>query len=465
LFDAPAASDMPLTADASRALAERVMGLVSAPEAIVTVESACTGSTTIASGQLDESSDTRYISIGVLTAYGRRSAEVTTDRLDDVALSAAVAKAEALAQAERLVEDVPPDPPGAAGPVNAALWHDETLAILDPTRRVELALKVRDAVSSAGTAGGGRLVGGGVVGMSARAVAVLTKAGGHFEYGRTSTATCSVSARTTDGTGSGWASWKGEDWAWVDPVALAAQASDVARHTRYPVAVEPGAYTVVLSPVALAELVGAIAYWGALDARAADQGRSPFARKGLGNTAVGERVFDERVTLSADPMDPDGGFLPFAVRGRAVEQYRAVTWVRNGVLETLAYDAAYARVRGRPVVANAGALRMSGGGGALSAAQMIASVDRGIYVTRLSQLSLLSLRGFLMTGVTRDGTFLIERGTITRAVRNLRFQDSPIRMLNALAVIGVPERVPVGGGAPLVMPGAVVRDFAFTGIE
>jgi predicted Zn-dependent protease len=75
-----------------------------------------------------------------------------------------------------------------------------------------------------------------------------------------------------------------------------------------------------------------------------------------------------------------------------------------------------------------------------------------------------ALRSFVMTGATRDGTFLIERGRITRAVRNFRFQDSPVRVLRALETVGVAERVPVGG-APLVIPGGVVRDFQFTALS
>ncbi|HWZ58444.1 MAG TPA: metallopeptidase TldD-related protein, partial [Gemmatimonadaceae bacterium] len=188
-------------------------------------------------------------------------------------------------------------------------------------------------------------------------------------------------------------------------------------------------------------------------------GRSVFSR-GKGQTAVGEAVFDHRVTLSADPMDPEGGFLPFEVRGRRIDQYGAVTWVRGGVLEQLAYDAAAARARGRPSSTNSGALRM--GGGETSVEDMIASVTRGIYVTRFSHVSMVSSRTLLMSGVTRDGTFLIEGGKITGAVRNLRFEDSPMRVLRTLGALGPATRVPVGG-ASLVMPGGVVADFLFTG--
>jgi predicted Zn-dependent protease len=96
---------------------------------------------------------------------------------------------------------------------------------------------------------------------------------------------------------------------------------------------------------------------------------------------------------------------------------------------------------------------------------MLSGVNHGIYVSRFSAVELLSPRSYALGGVTRDGTFLIEHGKITRAVRNLRFQDSPVRLLGSIEALGVAERVAVGGGAPLVMPGGVLRDFQFTALS
>jgi predicted Zn-dependent protease len=438
-------------------LAERALSFVSADAAVVTVGSARTGFTEFALGEVTGASDTQYATVGVLVAHGPRSAEVTTTRLDDASLRLAVEKAQALVAAARVDEDDVADDPGEAGAINAALWHEGTLDVLLPARRAEA---VRSAMAA--SARGGSLSGG-VVGGAARSTAVLTS-GGHFEYGRTSTAECTVTARTRVagvGQGSGWAAWKGEDWALLDVEQLAQRAASLAQRTEKAVAVEPGRYTVVLSPMALSELVGAIAAYGTLDGRSADEGRSPFSRP-RGGTTIGEKIFDSKVTLSADPMDPDGGFLPFAVNGRHVTQYRAETWARDGVLERLAYESAYARARQKEPAENSGALRMNGGGVAND--DLLAKVERGIYVTRFSHIGLVSFRTLLMSGVTRDGTFLIERGSLTTAVRDLRFEDSPMRLLQNVAALGTAVRVPVGG-PPMVMPGAVVTDFLFTGMS
>jgi predicted Zn-dependent protease len=454
LFDATSDNGTPYSADAARALAERVLGFVSAPSAMATVEAANTGFTEFADNAAAESSDTRYVTVAVSTAYGARSATVTTTRVDDASLAGAVADAEKLATSSRPCDTDLVVAPGPPGPINPALWHESALANLGPAHRVDV---VRGMIARAASQG---LMARGVVGVSARAIAVLTS-DGHFEYGRTSTSTCSLTLRTASGSGSGWAAWKGEDWGLVDPAGLADRAAESARRARQLRAVEPGRYTVVLAPAALAELVGVITSIGAIDGRAAEDGRSVFARAN-GRTAVGEPVCDRRITMSADPMDPDGGFLPFAVSGRRIDQYGAVTWIRGGVLEQLSYDADTARARGRQPVANAGALRMSGGGA--STDEMIASVERGIYVTRFSNVSIESTKTLAMSGVTRDGTFLIEGGKITSALRNLRFEDSPMRLLRSLGALGVAERVPVGV-APLVVPGAVVTDFLFSGVS
>ncbi|HWZ57426.1 MAG TPA: hypothetical protein VNW46_00520, partial [Gemmatimonadaceae bacterium] len=187
LFEA-ADGDLPFTAETSRVIAERVLGFVSAPTAIVTVDGASTGFTEFAGNAVIGASDTRYATVGIMTGYGARSAGVTTTRLDDASLQAAVAKAESLAARTSVDEsDVPDtaDEPGPPAAINAALWHARALDNLEPGHRIDVVRRVLGTTERAG------LVGAGVVGMSARSVAVLTSHG-HFEYGRTSTSECTV---------------------------------------------------------------------------------------------------------------------------------------------------------------------------------------------------------------------------------------------------------------------------------
>jgi predicted Zn-dependent protease len=228
------------------------------------------------------------------------------------------------------------------------------------------------------------------------------------------------------------------------------------------VAIEPGRYTVVMTADACSALVASIAtgFNGAiLGGIPADAGGWPFSKPGGGNK-IGLKVLDERVSLSTDPMDPDAGFFPFGyLYGRGILQYVPVTWVDHGILKALSYPTrAAAAAHGLEQVNNTRKLRMSGG--PTSIEEMIASTTRGIFVNRFSDVTAITPKTLFMTGVTRDGTFLIEKGKITKPIKNLRFEDSPFFFLNNLEAIGPARRVQEGH----VMPPIKVRDFAFTSL-
>jgi predicted Zn-dependent protease len=266
--------------------------------------------------------------------------------------------------------------------------------------------------------------------------------------------------RTPDGTGSGWAGASHHDWSKIDAAALGARAIEKAKRSVNPVAIEPGRYTVVLEPTAVANLVQLIA--GSLGARNADEGRSFFSKPG-GGTKIGMKVVDERVTLSSDPFDPETPGAPFTFDGTPVGRN---TWIDKGVVQNLAYDRYWAQKQGMQPSSVSG-LRMSGGTATLE--EMIASTQRGLLVTRLWYIRGVDPRTILFTGLTRDGTFLIENGKITRAVKNLRWNESPIFMLNNLEMMGVPVRVSASeDGSPgqaIVVPPIKARDFNFTSLS
>jgi predicted Zn-dependent protease len=184
----------------------------------------------------------------------------------------------------------------------------------------------------------------------------------------------------------------------------------------------------------------------------------------LGVSKLGQRILDERITISHDPSDPELGVVPFSVEASAggidVEPYHPVTWVRNGVLQTLSYDRDYAlralaENNGAP---NSGAFRMSGGG--TSTDEMIATTPRGLLVTRFSALRLVDGPSRTYTGVTRDGLWLIEHGKIKKAVKNMRFSDSPLFVFNNVEQLGAPMQV-FSPSAPAIVPTVKARDFNF----
>jgi predicted Zn-dependent protease len=271
--------------------------------------------------------------------------------------------------------------------------------------------------------------------------------------------------RTPAGKGSGGAGAAHNDWARTTAAAqLAGRAVRKAHGTREPATLEPGKYTVVLEPTAAGNLLTLLAF--ALNARAADEGRSFFSKRGGGNK-IGEQVVDERITLASNPGDPDLLTSPFTGEGLPV---KPTVWIENGVLKNLAYDRFWASRQGREPVPFGGGFRLSAAGGTASLDELITGVDRGLLVTRFWYIRGVDQRTLLYTGITRDGVFLIERGEVTGAVRNFRFNESPVAMLNNLVAAGRPERISASesgdvGGAAVVVPPLVVRDFNFTSVS
>jgi len=264
--------------------------------------------------------------------------------------------------------------------------------------------------------------------------------------------------RTTDGTGSGWAAADHPDWGQIDFAAVSRRAIDKARLSRNPVPIEPGKYTVILEPQAVGDLVQLVAFYA--DARSSDEGRSPFSKQGGGNK-IGEKIADPRVTLFSDPRDPQLLAQPFDGNGMPISRQ---VWIENGVLKQLYYSRFWAKKQGKTATGFPTSIKLAGG--TLSVDDMIRSTERGVLVTRLWYLREVDPRTILYTGLTRDGTFLIENGKISKAIRNMRFNESPLFMLNNLEALGRPERLAgTEAGGSVVMPALKVRDFTFTSLS
>jgi predicted Zn-dependent protease len=264
-----------------------------------------------------------------------------------------------------------------------------------------------------------------------------------------------MTARTPDGTGSGWASAGARDWGRVDSAALGRISAQKAVASRNPGAIEPGFYTAVLEPQAVGDLIPLLA--GALNARTADEGRSAFSKPG-GGTRIGERIVDERVTLYSDPADPGLLGQPFDNEGLPVGR---TIWIDKGILRNLSYSRFWAQKQGKtPTGApQAGGLAMTGG--TRSTEELIAGCERGILVTHFFYVRSLEPRTVLYTGLTRDGTFLIEKGKITRALKNFRWNESPLLMLNRLEEIGRSEATAAGR----LMPALRISRFDFSSLS
>lgn len=438
----------------ARQLAERVLALSKADGCQVSLSSGANGNTRYARNEVTTTGDAVDASATVTARFGKRTASVTTNVLDDAGLRRAVETSERLA---RLAPENP-----ELMPLLPAQVHAEVPAFAGATAGLDAARRAAAVRVVTGAADRAGLVAAGFVHRVAGAGAVANTAG-MFGYHAATRGVHTVTVRTPDGKGSGWAGTAHNDWARATPAAaLAERAVRKAQGSRQPGTLEAGKYTVVLEPTAVGNLLSLLAF--SLNARAADEGRSFFSKRGGGNK-IGERVVDERVTLVSDPQDPDLLTAPYTGEGLPVGR---TTWIENGVLRRLAYDRFWADKQGVPPTPFAGGFRLNSGAATLD--ELIAGVDRGLLVTRFWYIRAVDQRTLLYTGITRDGVFLIERGKVTRAVQNFRFNESPVAMLNNLVAIGRPERISASesggvGGAAAVVPPLVVRDFNFTSVS
>jgi predicted Zn-dependent protease len=202
---------------------------------------------------------------------------------------------------------------------------------------------------------------------------------------------------------------------------------------------------------------------GAFDARAAEEGRSYFSKRG-GGTLVGESIFDPRVTIVSDPAFKNGESAPFTGVGEPVG---AETWIEKGVLKNLSNSRFWANKQNVPPRPGMSNFIMSGGEASLD--DMIASVKRGVLLSRFWYIRGLNPRMLTQTGLTRDGTFLIENGKISRPVTNFRFNQSLADLLKNVEMLGRPTRVCASEssstGSPIVVPAVKVREFNLASVS
>ena len=439
-----------LSEQEARDLIERTVGMSKADTIHVTIGGGYQGNVRFADNQMSTAGSATDFSVQVESAFGARHAVVVTNDTSDEALRRTVE------QSERLAKLSPEDPEAMPElgvqdirPVNA--WFP-SVADMGPDERARIALTALEPARSSGD-----LTAAGFLVTNAGCTA-LGNNKGLFAYHRSTNANYTLTVRTWDGTGSGWAGAEHNDARRVDFEAVSRQAIEKARLSRNPVAIEPGRYTVIFEAQAVGDLCQLIGFYA--DARSTDEGRSPFSLQG-GGSKIGEKLLDERVSIYADPYDPMVLAQPFDFDGLPLGRQ---VFIENGVLRTLYYSRFWAKKKNVQPTGAPTSFLMSGGDTTVD--KMIAGTERGVLVTRLWYLREVDPRTILYTGLTRDGTFLIENGKVTKAIKNFRFNDSPLFMLNNLEAMGRPVRLAgTEAGGAVVVPPIKVRDFNFTSLS
>ena len=431
------------TKEEARKILEKALSFSKADACEINLSGSNSGNIRYARNTVSTSGYSSTQSLVVQSSFGKKVGTATIDEFDDASLEKVVRRAEELAQ-------LSPENPEFMAPLGPQTYDESTTykeatANITPEYRAEVASKSIVPASEKDVTAAGFL-------DDSAGFSAMINSNGLFAYNQSTNVDFTVTMRTNDGTGSGWVTRDYNDISKFDASEASKIAIDKAVMSKGAQAIEPGKYTVILEPAAASDLLQNM--FSSFNARSADEGRSFMSAQGGGNK-LGQKIVDERVTIWSDPLHPD---VPTSTWNGEGMPLKKTMWVENGVVKNLAYDRYWAGQQGVDPVPFPSNAIMAGGDESLE--DMIKGTKKGILVTRFWYIRSVDPQTLLYTGLTRDGTFYIENGQIKFPVKNFRFNESPIIMLNNLESLG--KQVRVDGN---LIPYMKIRDFTFTSLS
>ena len=438
-----------LNKEEARKLLQKVISFSKADACEVGLSGSEGGNIRYARNAISTSGDVSTLSLSVTSTFGKKSGTATINEFDEAALKRVVTRSEELAQ---LAPENPEYMP-LKGPAEfkEAITYVPATAAMTPDSRTEAVAKSITVAKEA------KLEAAGFLENTTGFDAVMNSKG-LFAYNQNTDVIFSITTRNEAGTASGYAARGYNDVSKLDTYSATKISASKANGSLGARAIEPGKYTVILEPSAAIVLLENLAF--SLDARSADEGRSFLSKPG-GKTKLGEKLMDERVTIYSDPLNPDLPTSTWAGDGQSQER---INWIEKGVMKNLYYSRYWAEKMKVKSVPFPNGIIMEGGTASLE--DLIKGTEKGVLVTRLWYIRSVDPQTLLFTGLTRDGTFYIEDGKIKFPIKNFRFNESPIIMLNNLEALGKPERT-VSGESEIhgLIPPLKIRDFTFTSLS
>lgn len=440
-----------LSNDDLKAISDRVLALSEADHCRVSINSGWRGYTRVATNRITSAGGSEKTSVNITSVFGKRVASVETNRLGDNDLRKAVRRSEDMARIAPVDSEYLPElGPTQITPISA--YYESTGELTPQTRAEAAALAIQQALSA-------NQIAASYMDVNAGSKALATSNGFYGSHASTGVA-YTLTSRSPDGLKSGWAGDEANDWNNIESLRVANDAVRKCRDWRK-TALEPGEYTAILEPTAVGMLMRNMV--NVFNQRTADEGRSFFSNPNGGNR-IGETLFDDKVNIFSDPAYLDAETAGFNSIGQAISRQE---WVRSGRLEELARSRYWAQEQNQQPLASPSNLIMDGGSDSLE--EMIASTRRGVLITRFWYIRGLNPRVISYTGLTRDGTFLIENGRITRPVTNFRFNQSMVDMLRNVEMLSPSVRVAASESSsvstPIVVPALKVSKFNLSSIS
>ncbi len=463
-----------LTQEKAADIFERIRRFSSADE----VEAIFTGSrfalTRFANNTIHQNVEDENSVVSIRTNFAGRTARATANQFDDESLRRAVASSESLARVQAPDSDLLPMPTPAeadagdgpfdyrSGQVHATRFFDETAAIT-PAERAEVVKRIVSVAANH------KLTTAGIY-SNAESHEGIFNSRGLADWHRQTLAEVSITMLAGDSCG--WQKLNSPDVSNLNPVRLAETAAQKAVDSTHPREVAPGKYTVILEPAAALDIVGFM-FWDYSGVAILDQ-------RSFLNDRIGTQLFGGNINISDDAAHPLQAGSPFDGEGM---RRRRVSLVENGVVRRVVYARATAqKMKRSEYAAKVGPIEATGHGfplpnemgemplnivfaspeNATTIDEMIASTERGILVTRLWYIREVDPYEKIVTGMTRDGTFLVENGKVQCGLRNFRFNESLISMLSNVEAMSVPVRSCGEESFDMVVPAMKVKEFNFT---
>jgi len=432
-------------------IAEQALALSKADQTEVIVWAVDSALTRFANNTIHQNVAEENASVTVRAVVGKRIGAAGGNDVSKTGLKRLVAKAIEIATCQGETEDFP-GLPGRASIVEVLGFSRETAALSPDERAAAATAIIKPSAESGANASG-------TVSNESSVLTVANSLGAAASYRATQ---FEVSAVIEKGSGAGYAAGISIDHRHVDGKRIGAVALEKCLASQDPIAVEPAEYTVVLEPQAVAGLVGYMAYMG-FGAQSYSEGRSFISGR------LGEKIMHESVSVWDDGLDSAGMPMPFDFEGQPKTR---VSIIESGVARNVVYDSYYGAKAGVQSTGHAMPPGFMGGPlptnlfmapGKSSIEEMIASTGRGLLVTRFHYVNIADPAKGVLTGLTRDGTFLIENGRVTRPVRNLRFTESMPRAFSAVEALSRERTLEPEMLGAILAPAAKMARFRFTG--
>lgn len=432
----------------AKTILDKVIALSKADETTAQLSGGLTGNVRFARNDVSTSGIVDDTQLAVQVVYGKKVGIATINQFDNDSLQRVVQRASDLAK-------LAPDNPEFV-PAVGKQTYKPTDTFSAATAALTAEARARIAEASIKPCRDRKLIAAGFL-EDGQTFFAHANSNGNFGYQRSTRADYTCTVRTEDGRGSGWVGSNVKnvnDLDTANDIQIAMRKASASTDAK---ALEPGKYTVILEPAAAAGLVSFMMNF--FDARSADEGRSFLSKQGGGNK-IGEQIMDPRVNIYTDPWNPTVSTLPWDGDGLPRQRTKIID---KGKVANLEYSRFWARKQGKPETAGWGNTIMDGG--TKSTAQLIAGTERGILVTRTWYIRMVDPQTVLLTGLTRDGTFYIENGQLKYPIKNFRFNESPVIMLNNIDELGRPVRVKADEGGSMLLPAMKLRDFTFTSLS